>query len=124
VPTGKSLFAVSCSVVKHPAPSLADMALLGAEYEQAAVLYRGGLRSHPGDAELTMGLVHALLHQQKLQEAVDAVKASLAIDPNSAALITLRGEVELRQECHGLPLKPQWSPPGLILAIANPPAAG
>jgi len=52
---GKSLFAVSCSVVKHPAPSLADMALLGAEYEQAAVLYRGGLRSHPGDAELTMG---------------------------------------------------------------------
>ena len=25
----KSLFAVSCSVVKHPAPSLADMALLG-----------------------------------------------------------------------------------------------
>jgi len=95
--SGKSLFAVSCSVVKHPAPSLADMALLGAEYEQAAVLYRGGLRSHPGDAELTMGLVHALLHQQKLQEAVDAVKASLAIDPNSAALITLRGEVELRQ---------------------------
>ena len=30
--SGKSLFAVSCSVVKHPAPSLAEMALLGAEY--------------------------------------------------------------------------------------------
>ena len=95
--SGKSLFAVSCSVVKHPAPSLAEMALLGAEYEQAAVLYRAGLRSHPGDAELTMGLVHALLHEQKIQEAADAVKASLAAAPNSAALITLRGEVELRQ---------------------------
>ena len=94
---GKSLFAVSCSVVKHPAPSLADMALLGAEYEQAAVLYRAGLRGHPGDAELTMGLVHALLHEQKIQEAADAVKASLAVAPNSAALITLRGEVELRE---------------------------
>jgi predicted aspartyl protease len=94
---GKSLFAVSCSVVKHPAPSLADMALLGAEYEEAAVLYRGGLRSHPGDAQLTTGLVHALLHQEKIQDAADAVKASLAVAPNSAALITLRGEVELRQ---------------------------
>jgi predicted aspartyl protease len=38
-----------------------------------------------------------LLHQQKVQEAADAVKASLAIAPNSAALITVRGEVELRQ---------------------------
>lgn len=94
---GKSLFAVSCSVAKHAAPSLADMALLGAEYEQAAILYRGGLARHPGDAELTMGLVHALLHEQKIQDAADAVKASLAVAPNSAALITLRGEVELRQ---------------------------
>jgi predicted aspartyl protease len=94
---GKSLFAVNCSVVNHSAPSLADMALLGAEYEQAAILYRGGLRSHPGDAELTKGLVHALLHEQKIQDAADAVKASLAVAPNSAALITLRGEVELRQ---------------------------
>ncbi len=93
----KSLFAASCSVQKHPAPSLADMALLGAEYEQAAVLYRSALRSNPGDAELTMGLVHALLHEEKIQEAADAVKASLAVAPNSAALITLRGEVELRQ---------------------------
>ncbi|MGA2833591.1 MAG: aspartyl protease family protein [Terracidiphilus sp.] len=94
---GKSLFAVSCSLVKHPAPSLADKALLGAEYEQAAILYRGGLRSHPGDAELTKGLVHALLHEEKTQDAADAVKASLAVAPNSAALIMLRGEVELRQ---------------------------
>jgi predicted aspartyl protease len=94
---GKSLFAVSCSLVKHPAPSLADKALLGAEYEQAAILYRGGLRSHPGDAELTKGLVHALLHEEKIQDAADAVKASLAVAPNSAALIMLRGEVELRQ---------------------------
>jgi predicted aspartyl protease len=81
----------------HPPPSEADQALLGADYARAAALYQAGLASHPGNAELTMGLVHALLHQQKVQDAADAVKASLAVVPNSAALTTLRGEVELRQ---------------------------
>jgi predicted aspartyl protease len=93
----KCLLGASCSVVKHPAPSEADKALLAADYVKAADLYRAGLASHPGDAELTIGLVHSLLHQQKVQEAADAVKTSLALAPNSAALITLRGEVELRQ---------------------------
>ena len=94
---GKGLFAASCRVAQHPPPSEADKALLVADYAKAVGLYQAELASHPGDAELTMGLVHALLHQQKVQEAADAVKASLAIAPNSAALITLRGEVELRQ---------------------------
>ena len=94
---GKSLLAVSCRLVQHPPPSEADKALLGADYAKAAALYQAGLASHPGDEELTMGLVHALLRQQKVQEATDAVKASLAVAPSSAALITLRGEVELRQ---------------------------
>ena len=93
----KCLLGASCSVVKHHPPTEADEALLAANYAKAAELYQAGLASHPGDAELTMGLVHALLHQQKVQEAADAVKASLAAAPSSAALITLRGEVELRQ---------------------------
>lgn len=93
----KSLLGASCNVLKHPAPSEADKALLAADYVKATDLYRAGLANHPGDAELTIGLVHALLRQQKVQEAADAVKASLAVAPNSAALITLRGEVELRQ---------------------------
>ncbi len=92
-----SLLAVSCSVVQgHPA-SEADKALLAADYARAVTLYQADLTRHPGDAELTAGLVRALLHQQKVQEAADAVKASLAIAPNSAALISLRGEVEYRQ---------------------------
>ncbi len=83
-------------MAQHPASSEADKALLSADYAKAAGLYQAGLASHPGDAELTIGLVHALLRQQKVQEAADAVKASLAVAPNSAALITLRGEVEYR----------------------------
>ena len=90
------LHAATCKVAQHPAPSEADKALLSADYEKAAGLYQAGLASHPGDAELTAGLVHALLRQQKVQEAADAVKASLAVAPNSAPLITLRGEVEYR----------------------------
>jgi predicted aspartyl protease len=93
----KCLMAASCGVVKHHPPTEADTALLAANYAKAAELYQAGLASHPGDAELTIGLIHALLHQQKVQEAADAVKASLAAAPSSAALITLRGEVELRQ---------------------------
>jgi len=54
---GKSLFAVSCSVVKHPAPSLADMALLGPNMSRPRAL-PGRVTQPSGDAELTMGLVH------------------------------------------------------------------
>lgn len=88
--------ATTCSVTQHAAPTEADKALLTADYAKAATLYQAGLAIHPGDMELTIGLVHALLHQQKVQEAADAVKASLAIAPKSAALLTLRGEVEYR----------------------------
>jgi predicted aspartyl protease len=95
--TVNCLMAASCSVVKHPPPSEADKALLSANYVKAVELYQAGLASRPGNADLTIGLVHAFLRQQKVQEAADAVKASLAVAPNSAALITLRGEVELRQ---------------------------
>jgi predicted aspartyl protease len=91
------LFAVSCSVVQSHQSSEAEKALLAADYAKAAGLYQTDLASHPGDAELTAGLVRALLHQQKVREAADAVKASLAAAPNSAALISLRGEVEYRQ---------------------------
>jgi predicted aspartyl protease len=71
--------------------------MLASDYAKAAGLFQADLAGHPGDAEIAAGLVHALLHQQKVQEAADAVKGSLAAVPNSAALITLRGEVELRQ---------------------------
>jgi hypothetical protein len=84
-------------VVQPHAASEADKALLAADYPKAATLYQADLARHPGDAALTAGLVHALLHQEKVREAADAVKASLAVAPNSAALMSLRGEVELRR---------------------------
>jgi predicted aspartyl protease/tetratricopeptide (TPR) repeat protein len=90
-------FAVSCTVVHHTPLNQADRALLGADYVKAETMYRTDLTAHPGDTELATGLVHALLRQQKVQDAADAMKAALAVSPNSADLIVLRGEVEFRQ---------------------------
>ena len=89
--------AVSCNVVHHGPPSEADKALLAANYDKAASLYQTALATHPADSQLTIGLVHALLHQQKIEQAADTVKAALKATPNSTALMTLRGEVEFRQ---------------------------
>jgi predicted aspartyl protease len=93
----RRVFAVDCSIVKHDPPTEADSALLTADYAKAEGLYRDELAKHPGDPSLATGLVHALLRQQKVQEAADAVKASLTASPGAAALVTLRGEVEFRQ---------------------------
>jgi predicted aspartyl protease len=82
------------------APGDAEKALLAADYPKAEAFYRVELTKQPGNAESTAGLVHALLRQQKVKEAADAAYAALKATPGSAALISLRGEVELRQ---GLP---------------------
>lgn len=94
---GRSALGLQCQVVHHDSPTEADKALLAADYAKAESLYRTALAANPGSPELTIGLVHALLRDQKVQEAADAVKAAGVSTPGSAALITLRGEVEFRQ---------------------------
>jgi hypothetical protein len=93
----RSTFAQNCKVVHHPAPSQADTAYLAADFPLAVGLYQSALSTSPGDADATIGLVHALLRQNKVMEAADALQASTKSAPESPALMTLRGEVELRQ---------------------------
>ena len=95
--TAQCLHGASCNVVKHADPTEAQKALLAADYARAEGLFRADLTAHPGDADATAGLVHTLLREQKVQEAADAVQASLTAKPDTGALITLRGEVEFRQ---------------------------
>jgi len=93
----RPLFAISCGVVHHPAPTDADTALQAADFVKAAQLYQAALTKNPSNADATIGLVHALLRQEKVQEAADALQAAVKLGTESAALMTLRGEVELRQ---------------------------
>ena len=92
-----STFAQNCTVVHRPPPSEADTAFLAADFPLAVGLYSAALANSPGDADLMAGLVHALLRQNKLQEAADTLEASTKSALESPALMTLRGEVELRQ---------------------------
>lgn len=93
----RPIFAISCGVVHHPAPTDADTAFLSADFAKSAQLYQAALAINPGDANATIGLVHSLLRQLKIQEAADALQAAVKPGAESAALMTLRGEVELRQ---------------------------
>jgi predicted aspartyl protease len=60
-------------------------------------LFAEDVAARPTDPEAVGGLVHALLRQQKVKEAADAVNAALSKAPASAALMALRGEVEVRE---------------------------
>jgi len=93
----RCLFGVTCNVVKHGPPTDAEKAFLAADYPKAEGLYNADLAAHPGDPGATAGLVHTLLREQKVLDADEAVKTALDAAPNSAALLTLRGELEFRQ---------------------------
>jgi hypothetical protein len=85
----------NCKVVHLP--SQADTALLSADFPLAVGLYRSALSKSPGDPDATIVLVYAPLRQNKGMEAADAVQESTKSAPESPALMTLRGEVELRR---------------------------
>jgi tetratricopeptide (TPR) repeat protein len=92
-----SLFGVSCPVVKHKPDTDADKALLDADYAKAESLYSADLTAHAGNVDAAVGLVDTFLREQKVLDADEASKSALAATPNSAALLTLRGEVLFRQ---------------------------
>ena len=91
-----AMCAGNCTVVHHPPPSPADTAFLAADYAKAEGLYRADLAKSPADADLTAGLIHSLLSQMKVQTAADVLRAPGQRVAESPAMMTLRGEVELK----------------------------
>lgn len=89
-------FAAQCNVIQHSPPGDAEKAYLAADYARAETLYRAGLAAHPTDAAIASGLIHSLLRLDKGIAAADAMRAALVAAPQSAALVALRGELELR----------------------------
>lgn len=87
------LYALTCSVAKHAAPNDADKAMLAGDFDKAAGLYKTILAAQPHDTDAQLGLIHALLRQQKVDEAAAALKDAVQPAP-TAALTTARGEIE------------------------------
>jgi tetratricopeptide (TPR) repeat protein len=101
------LWGVNCSVVKHGAPSDAEKALMAGDYAKAEELFRAAVSAHPEDTDALVGLVRTLLLEQKVLDAdeavhaaqgsVDATKATAQTGARAATLLTLKGEVLLRE---------------------------
>lgn len=89
--------ATTCAVRSSHELNEGEKALLAADYAKAERWFRGAISGQPGDDQLTVGLVHSLLRQQKVKEADDAIEGALKASPESAVLISVRGEVELRE---------------------------
>lgn len=93
----QSLFAASCAVVHHPAASAADTAFLAGDFSRSTELYKEALGKDPGSFDFASGLVHSLLRQGRVLEAADELHSVIGNKPPSAALLTLRAELELRE---------------------------
>jgi len=79
-----------------PAVAAADQLYRAGKFAEAEASYQALLK---GDAKLVpaqVGLVRAMLRQQKIDEALDAVNAALAAQPNSGALLAAKGDVQFR----------------------------
>ena len=93
----QSVMAANCPIVHHGAPTEANTAYLAGDFAKAAELYKEVLAKVPDQADAGIGLVHSLLRQQRVVEASDAVRGLVGEKPATAAMLTLRAEVELRQ---------------------------
>jgi predicted Zn-dependent protease len=87
---------VQCPVVQASKPSDAREAYLNAHYDEAVTLYQAELVQTPNDPAATAGLVQALLHEQKWQDAEQAAQKALAAQPNNGVLLTALAETQLR----------------------------
>jgi predicted aspartyl protease/Flp pilus assembly protein TadD len=86
-----------CHAVPAHEPSPAETAYLSGNPSQAESLYREALGKSQHDAALTAGLVRALLREQKIEDAATTINAELALQPNSAPILTASAEVQYRQ---------------------------
>jgi hypothetical protein len=73
-----------------------ELSRLG-RFADAEAGYRILLKTDPKLVPAQVGLVRAILGQTKIDEALDTVNAALAAQPNSAALMASRGDVQFRR---------------------------
>jgi tetratricopeptide (TPR) repeat protein len=84
-----------------PAPeasqlAAADQLYRSGKFAEAAEEYQSILKANETLVPAQSGLVHALLRQQKIDEASRAADKALAAQPNSATLLAAMGDVQFR----------------------------
>src|ERR1700691_4393045 len=84
-----------------PELAAADQLYRAGKFAEAEVGYQGVLKNDsklaPAEVLLAqVGLVRAMLRQQKIDEALDTVNAALAVQPNAAALLAAKGDGQFR----------------------------
>ncbi len=84
-----------------PELAAADRLYRAGKFAEAEAGYQGVLKNDsklvPAEAVLAqVGLVRAMLRQQKIDEALDTVNTALVVQPNTAALLAAKGDVQFR----------------------------
>jgi tetratricopeptide (TPR) repeat protein len=83
--------------VLRPELAAADQLYRAGKFAEAEASYRALLKTDPKLLPAQSGQVRAMLRQQKIEEALDAVNAALTAQPNSAALLAAKGDVQFRR---------------------------
>src|SRR5208282_2763146 len=80
-----------------PTLEAADRLYRAGKFAEAEAGYRVLLNTNSTLVPAQVGLVRAMLRQQKIDEAFDAVNAESAAQPDSAALLASKGDVQFRR---------------------------
>ena len=79
-----------------PDLAAADQLYRAGKFAEAEASYQAVLKNDAKLVPAEVGLVRAMLRQQKIDEALDAANAAVTAQPNSAALLAAKGDVQFR----------------------------
>jgi tetratricopeptide (TPR) repeat protein len=80
-----------------PELAAANQLFRSGKFAEAETSYRALLMKDSKLLGAQVGLVRAMLREQKIDEAMDAVNTALSGQPNSAALLAVKGDVHFRR---------------------------
>jgi predicted Zn-dependent protease len=81
----------------RPELAAADQLYRAGKFAEAEAGYRALLNTESKLVPAQVGLVRSMLRQQKIDEALDTVNNALTVQPNSAALLAAKGDVQFRR---------------------------
>jgi thioredoxin-like negative regulator of GroEL len=80
----------------NPELAAADQLYRAGKFAEAEASYQALLKADAKLVPAQVGLVRAMLRQQKIDEALDAVNTALAVQPSAAALLAAKGDAQFR----------------------------